>query len=32
MAHLDFPNARRDSRLDITDLYVFRGERRPGFC
>lgn len=24
--HLDSPGARRDVRLDITDLYVFRGE------
>ena len=24
--HLDFPLARQDIRLDITDLYVFRGE------
>jgi hypothetical protein len=24
--HLDSPLARRDTRLDITDLYVFRGE------
>jgi hypothetical protein len=24
--HLDCPNARQDVRLDITDLYVFRGE------
>ncbi|MBB6347243.1 signal transduction histidine kinase [Nonomuraea muscovyensis] len=29
MSHLDLPSARRDSRLDITDLYVFRGERSP---
>jgi len=25
--HLDSPLARRDPRLDVTDLYVFRGER-----
>jgi hypothetical protein len=25
--HLDSPEARRDARLDISDLYVFRGER-----
>ncbi|MFF4727361.1 DUF4331 family protein [Streptomyces mirabilis] len=25
--HLDSPQARKDPRLDITDLYVFRGER-----
>ncbi|MGW6463634.1 DUF4331 family protein [Streptomyces rubiginosohelvolus] len=25
--HLDSPAARQDPRLDITDLYVFRGER-----
>ena len=24
--HLDSPIARQDVRLDITDLYVFRGE------
>jgi len=24
--HLDSPIARQDIRLDITDLYVFRGE------
>ncbi len=25
--HLDSPIARQDPRLDVTDLYVFRGER-----
>ncbi|WP_407154879.1 hypothetical protein [Bradyrhizobium sp. STM 3557] len=25
--HLDSPIARQDARLDITDLYCFRGER-----
>jgi hypothetical protein len=29
--HLDSPIARQDIRLDITDLYVFRGERGTVF-
>lgn len=29
--HLDSPIARQDPRLDITDLYVFRGERGTVF-
>ncbi|GAA2905066.1 hypothetical protein GCM10010517_71210 [Streptosporangium fragile] len=29
--HLDSPAARQDPRLDITDLYVFRGERGTVF-
>ncbi|WP_046729775.1 DUF4331 family protein [Streptomyces humi] len=29
--HLDSPAARQDVRLDITDLYVFRGERGTVF-
>ena len=29
--HLDSPAARKDARLDITDLYVFRGERGTVF-
>ena len=29
--HLDSPIARQDIRLDITDLYVFRGESRTVF-
>ena len=29
--HLDSPIARQDIRLDITDLYVFRGEDRNRF-
>ncbi|MDX3854521.1 DUF4331 family protein [Streptomyces sp. AK02-01A] len=29
--HLDCPIARQDPRLDITDLYVFRGERGTVF-
>jgi Domain of unknown function (DUF4331) len=29
--HLDSPIARQDVRLDITDLYVFRGETRTVF-
>jgi hypothetical protein len=29
--HLDSPIARQDIRLDITDLYVFRGERGTAF-
>ncbi|MGN9842015.1 DUF4331 family protein [Nonomuraea sp. H19] len=29
--HLDSPVARQDPRLDITDLYVFRGERGTVF-
>jgi hypothetical protein len=29
--HLDSPNARKDVRLDITDLYVFRGEEGTVF-
>jgi uncharacterized protein DUF4331 len=29
--HLDSPLARRDARLDITDLYVFRGHRGTAF-
>ncbi|MET7422604.1 DUF4331 family protein [Dactylosporangium sp. NPDC005555] len=29
--HLDSPAARRDVRLDISDLYVFRGERGTVF-
>ncbi|MEO5875941.1 MAG: DUF4331 family protein, partial [Streptosporangiaceae bacterium] len=29
--HLDSPAARQDPRLDITDLYVFRGERGTAF-
>ncbi|GIH25778.1 hypothetical protein Aph01nite_40880 [Acrocarpospora phusangensis] len=29
--HLDSPLARQDPRLDITDLYVFRGERGTVF-
>ncbi|GAA4563463.1 DUF4331 family protein [Planotetraspora kaengkrachanensis] len=29
--HLDSPIARKDPRLDITDLYVFRGERGTVF-
>ena len=28
--HLDSPVARQDIRLDLTDLYVFRGERGTG--
>ena len=30
--HLDFPLARQDIRLDITDLYVFRGETGSVFA
>jgi len=30
--HLDSPLARQDIRLDITDLYVFRGERGTVFA
>jgi len=30
--HLDSPIARQDIRLDITDLYVFRGERGTVFA
>ena len=30
--HLDSPIARQDVRLDITDLYVFRGERGTVFA
>ena len=30
--HLDSPLARQDIRLDITDLYVFRGEVGTVFC
>src|SRR5208337_1157378 len=29
--HLDSPIARQDVRLDITDLYVFRGEKGTVF-
>jgi Domain of unknown function (DUF4331) len=29
--HLDSPNARKDARLDITDLFVFRGEEGTVF-
>src|SRR3974390_1341741 len=29
--HLDSPIARQDIRLDITDLYVFRGEKGTVF-
>jgi hypothetical protein len=29
--HLDSPEARKDARLDISDLYVFRGERGTVF-
>ena len=29
--HLDSPIARQDLRLDITDLYVFRGETGTAF-
>jgi hypothetical protein len=29
--HLDSPIARKDVRLDITDLYVFRGETGTAF-
>ena len=29
--HLDSPNARKDVRLDITDLFVFRGEEGTVF-
>ena len=29
--HLDSPIAREDVRLDITDLYVFRGEKGTAF-
>ena len=29
--HLDSPIARQDIRLDITDLYVFRGETGTAF-
>lgn len=29
--HLDSPIARQDVRLDITDLYVFRGESGTAF-
>ena len=29
--HLDSPIARQDVRLDITDLYVFRGETGTAF-
>ncbi|GII53733.1 hypothetical protein Pth03_21220 [Planotetraspora thailandica] len=29
--HLDSPNARKDVRLDISDLYVFRGEQATVF-
>src|ERR1700744_3134772 len=29
--HLDSPLARQDIRLDITDLYVFRGESGTAF-
>lgn len=29
--HLDSPIARQDIRLDLTDLYVFRGERGTAF-
>ena len=29
--HLDSPIARQDIRLDITDLYLFRGERGTAF-
>jgi hypothetical protein len=28
--HLDSPIAREDIRLDITDLYLFRGEKLVG--
>src|SRR5579863_10295269 len=30
--HLDSPIARQDIRLDITDLYVFRGEKGTVFA
>jgi hypothetical protein len=30
--HLDSPLARQDIRLDITDLYVFRGETGTVFA
>ncbi len=30
--HLDSPLARQDVRLDITDLYVFRGETGTAFA
>ena len=30
--HLDSPIARQDIRLDLTDLYVFRGERGTVFA
>ena len=30
--HLDSPIARQDIRLDITDLYVFRGETGTVIC